>query len=78
MVLLPNIIKFSLYDAQWNTGHYFFVHVAGLTFYYFWPKFQALQAATPREQWEPGALDRLNMCLSTVVLQSMFLSVCFT
>lgn len=40
MVLFPNIIRFSVYDAQGSSGHSSFVPVEGLIFYYSKTKIQ--------------------------------------
>lgn len=34
MIFFPNIIRFSVYGAQWSSGCCFLVHVEGLIFHY--------------------------------------------
>lgn len=63
MVLVPNIIRFSVYDAQWSTGHCFFVDVEGLIFYCSQPKIQAPQQPSHGNDVQPESWHGLNKCL---------------
>lgn len=63
MTLFPNIIRFSVYDAQWSSGHSSFVPVEGLIFCYSKPKIQAPQQLPHGNDVLREAWHGLNMHL---------------